>query len=129
MQKAILHEEDGTTFNVEVVKTYYDPETHIKYAEVKPLDFKMFNREVPYENLEILEESKDNKVDKNITIEFSARFSGTEEQYNDLKRIVDHHLEYLIIDEFVSFKEVFGGELKENYDYTKIEEKPKSKSR
>lgn len=86
MQKAILHEEDGTTFNVEVVKTYYDPETHIKYAEVKPLDFKMFNREVPYKNLEILKEFKE-------------------------------------------IKESFGGELKENYDYTKIDEKPKSKSR
>lgn len=131
MIKAILHEPDSkTTFNVEVVDTFYDPETHIKYATVKPLDFKMFNREVPYENLEILEESKDNKVEKNITIEFSARFSGTEEQYNDLKRIVDHHLEYLInLDEFKEIKEAFGGELKENYDYTKIEEKPKSKSR
>ena len=127
MNKAILHEKDGTTFNVEVVETYYDPDTHIKYATVKPLDFNMFNREVPYENLEILEESKDNKVEKNITIEFIAKFSGTEEEYNNLKRVIDHHLEYLInLNEFKEIKEVFGGELKEN---TNKQDHPKGKSR
>ena len=58
MIKAILHEPDSkTTFNVEVINTFYDPDTHIKYATVKPLDFKMFNREVLYSNLEIIEES------------------------------------------------------------------------